>query len=187
MTQNVGVYTKCQLLKMLALKNYSKFKSKCAYINHSKSYYTCAFINVSAYKNTTKMHAHRKMSAPKLLLFGLGGLSTLLSFSVRLKFSFWRCCSSTFWSSSGICSQIRSAYMGGVSAVLARLVVPARHDENLSKCRHPTECRRPPTFWPFLRGKVKKLTSLKSVLSLPFKFAQNHKSCLISAIPLLGL
>jgi hypothetical protein len=88
MTQNVGVYTKCQLLKMLALKNYSKFKSKRAYINHSKSYIACAFINVSAYKNTTKMHAHRKMSAPKLLLFGLGGLSTLLSFSARLKFSF---------------------------------------------------------------------------------------------------
>ena len=46
MTQNVGVYTKCQLLKMLALKNYSKFKSKCAYINHSKSYITCAYRNV---------------------------------------------------------------------------------------------------------------------------------------------
>ena len=28
------------------------------------------------------------MSASKLLLFGLGGLSTLLSFSARLKFSF---------------------------------------------------------------------------------------------------
>ena len=73
---------------MLALKKYSKFKSKCAYKNHSKSNITCAYINVSAYKNTTKMHAHRKMSAPKLLLFGLGGLSTLLSFSARLKFSF---------------------------------------------------------------------------------------------------
>ena len=89
MTQNVGVYTKCQLLKMLALKNYSKFKSKCAYINHSKSNITSAYINVSAYKNTTEMHAHMIMSASKLLLFGLGGLSTLLSFSVRLKFSFY--------------------------------------------------------------------------------------------------
>jgi hypothetical protein len=137
------------------------------------------------------LHAHTEMSASKLLLLGLGGLSTLLSFPTRLKisflFSFWRCCSSTFWSSSGISSQIRPAYMGGVSAVLARLVVLARHDENLPKCRHPMECRRLPTFWPFLREKVKKLTSLKSVLSLPFKFVQNHKSCLISAIPLLGL
>ena len=42
MTQNVGI---------LVLKNYSKFKSKCAYINYSKSYITCAFINVSAYKS----------------------------------------------------------------------------------------------------------------------------------------
>jgi hypothetical protein len=73
---------------MLALKKYSKFKSKCAYINHSKSNITCAFINVSAYKNTGEMHAHMKMSASKLLLLGLGGLSTLLSFSARLKISF---------------------------------------------------------------------------------------------------
>jgi hypothetical protein len=29
--------------------------------------------------------------------------------------------------------------MGGVSAVLARLVVLARHDENLPKCRHPMQ------------------------------------------------
>ena len=92
---------KCQLLKMSALKKYSKFKSKCAYINHSKSNITCAYINVSACKNrsasytykllnrkTAQMHAHVIMSASKLLLFGLGGLSTLLSFSVRLKFSF---------------------------------------------------------------------------------------------------
>jgi hypothetical protein len=150
------------------------------------------------------MHAHAVWGRrPNFLLFGLGGLSTLLSFSVRLKFSFylsyssclsWRCCSSTFLSSSGICSQIRSVYMGGVSAVLARLVVLARHDENLSKCRRPrwnvgTLCRmsRPPTFWPFLQRKVKKLTLLKSVLSLPFKFVQNHKSCPISAIQFLSL
>jgi hypothetical protein len=88
MTQNVGVYTKCQLLKILALKNYSKFKSKRAYINHSKSYITCAYRNVGAHKNIAKMHAHMEMSASKLLLLGLGGLSTLLSFSARLKFSF---------------------------------------------------------------------------------------------------
>ena len=34
------------------------------------------------------LHAHTGMSASKLLLLGLGGLSTLLSFSARLKFSF---------------------------------------------------------------------------------------------------
>ena len=80
-TQNVGF-----LLKMSALKKYSKFKSKCAYINHSKSNYTCAYINVSTYKSAC---AYNLRSASKLLLFGLGGLSTLLSFSARLKFSFF--------------------------------------------------------------------------------------------------
>jgi len=34
------------------------------------------------------MHAHMIISASKFLLFGLGGLSTLLSFSARVKFSF---------------------------------------------------------------------------------------------------
>jgi len=37
---------------MLVFKNYSKFKSKCAYINYSKSYITCAYRNVGAYQNT---------------------------------------------------------------------------------------------------------------------------------------
>ena len=45
MIQNVGI------LKMLVLKNYSKFKSKGACINYSKSYITCAYRNVSAYKS----------------------------------------------------------------------------------------------------------------------------------------
>ena len=39
-------------------------------------------------RKTAEMHAHMIMSASKLLLFGLGGLSTLLSFTARLKFSF---------------------------------------------------------------------------------------------------
>ena len=150
---------------------------KCRRIQkHSQN--ACAYENVSVQALTIR--ARRALHSALLL-------SQAEVLVLILVLSFWRCCSSTFWSSSGLSSQIRSAYMGGVSAVLARLVVPARHDENLPKCRHPTECRRPPTFWPFLRGKVKKLTSLKSVLSLPFKFAQNHKSCLISAVPLLGL
>ena len=76
-------------------------------------------------------------------------------------------------SPSGICSQICSAYMGGVSAVLARLVVPARP----VKMSAPFKCPRPPTFWPSFPRKIKNLTRLISVLSLPFKFVQNHKSC----------
>ncbi len=128
MTQNVGVYTKCQLLKMLALKNYSKFKSKRAYINHSKSYIACAYDNVGVL--TLTIWARRTLHSALLL-------SQAEVLVLILVLSFWRCCSSTFWSSSGICSQIRSAYMGGVSAVLARLVVLARHDENMPKCRRP--------------------------------------------------
>ena len=62
---------------MSALKKYSKFKSKCAYINYSKSKI-----------KQLKCKRIQSRSASKLLLFGLGGLSTLLSFSVRLKFSF---------------------------------------------------------------------------------------------------
>ena len=55
---------------MLALKKYSKSKSKGACMNYSKSYITCAFINVSVYKNMVKMHAHMKMSASKTLTIG---------------------------------------------------------------------------------------------------------------------
>jgi hypothetical protein len=77
---------KCQLLKNVGFsRNILSSKSKCAYINYSKSNYTCAYRNVSAYKSAC---AYNLRSASKLLLFGLGGLSTLLSFSARLKFSF---------------------------------------------------------------------------------------------------
>ncbi len=106
-----------------------------------------------------------------------------VSFSVRLKISSRRCCLSSMQSPSGICSQIRSAYMGGVSAVLAQLVVPARP----VKMSAPFKCPRPPTFWPSFPRKMKNLTRLTSVLSLPCKFVQNHKSCPNSAASLLGL
>ena len=72
----------------------------------------------------------------KMLAAGNVGVQTLtiwarqnlhsVSFSVWLKSSLRRCCLSSMQSPSGICSQIRSAYMGSVSAVLSRLVVPAR-------------------------------------------------------------
>ena len=173
---------KCRLLKMSAPI------AKCQLLKMSAPIAKCRRPKMSA--------PIAKCQRPNFLLFGLGGLSTLLSFSVRLKFSFysfysfysfWRCCSSTFWSSSGICSQIRSAYMGGISAVLARLVVPARPVKNVPKCPRPSKCWRPPTFWPFFFIKVKILIRLTSVLSLPFKFVQNHKSCPNSAASLLGL
>ena len=178
---------KCQLLKMSALKKYSKFKSKCAYINYSKSNYTCAYRNVSAYKSAC---AYNLRSASKLLLFGLGGLSTLLSFSARLKFS--------FSPSEGVAPPPSGPQVGSVhkSAQLIWAACPPywhgwlyRHD--LSKtCQNVSvlsKCRRPPTSWPFFSRKVKILTRLISVLSLPFKFVQNHKSCPNSAASLLGL
>ncbi len=82
--------------------------------------------------------AYKRCWRPKMLAAGNVGVQTLTiwarqnlqpsdSFSVRLKSSPLRwCCLSSMQSSSGICSQTRSAYMGGVSAVLSRLVVPAR-------------------------------------------------------------
>jgi len=66
-----------------------------------------------------------------------------------LVLSFWRCCSSTFWSSSGICSQTCPAYMGAMPAVLARLLVLARPVQNMPKCRRLAECRRCWHFGPF--------------------------------------
>ncbi len=74
-----------------------------------------------------------------------------VSFSVRLKISLRRCCLSSMLSPSGICSQIRSADMGGASAVLARLVVPARP----VKMSAPSKCPQPPTFWPSFPRKIK--------------------------------
>ena len=43
-TQNVGAWQNVSYSKMSAHKKYSKFKSKCAYINHSKSKNTSAYI-----------------------------------------------------------------------------------------------------------------------------------------------
>ncbi len=81
--------------------------------------------------------AYKRWRRPKMLAAGNVGVQTLtiwarqnlhsVSFSVRLKSSpLRRCCLSSMQSPSGIHSQIRSAYMGGVSAALYRLVVPAR-------------------------------------------------------------
>ncbi len=52
------------------------------------------------------------------------------------------CCLSSMQASSGICSQTCPAYMGGVSAVLYRLVCTARPVQ----MSVPFKCSRPPTF-----------------------------------------
>ena len=83
-TKNVGF-----LLKMSALKKYSKSKNTSAYIKCQRiQKQVCVLQYKLLDKKTAEMQAHTIRSASKLLLFGLGGLSTLLSFSVRLKFSF---------------------------------------------------------------------------------------------------
>ena len=145
------------------------------------------------YDTVKMLAAYKRCWWPKMLAAENVGVQTLtiwarqnlhsVSFSVWLKISLRRCCLSSMQSPSGICSQIRSAYMGGVSAVLARLVVPARP----VKMSAPLKCPRPPTFWPSFPRKIKNLARLISVLSLPFKFVQNHNSCPNSAASLLGL
>jgi hypothetical protein len=58
-------------------------------------------------------------------------------------------------SPSGICSQIRSAYMGGVSAVLARLVVPAQLAKICQNVRAPRNVGGRRHFDPFSQEKSK--------------------------------
>ena len=86
-----------------------------------------------------------------------------VSYSVRLKVSvssmkisvplksspLRRCCLVSMQSPTRICSQTCPAYMGAMSAVLARLLVLARPVQNMPKCRHPAECRRCWHFGPF--------------------------------------
>ncbi len=86
-------------------------------------------------------------------------------------------------SSNGICSQNRSAYMGVVSAVLYRLVVPARPAWIFVSYQMFAAANISTLFL----GEIKNLTQLISVLSLPFKFVHNHKSCPNSAVTLLSL
>ena len=149
----------------------------------------------------TEMSAHTKVHAHTILLFGLGGLSTLLSFTARLKFSFLF----SFSPSEGVAPPPSGPQVGSVhksAQLIWAACLPYWHGwwywhamtktcqnvGTLGEMSAPyAECRRPPTFWPFLQEKVKKLTLLKSVLSLPFKFVQTHKSRPISAMPLLGL
>jgi hypothetical protein len=112
----------------------------------SKSYITCAYRNVSAYKSACayNLTIWARRALHSALLHSQAEVLVLI-----LVLSFWRCCSSTFRSSSGICSQTCPAYMGAMPAVLARLLVLARPVQNMPKCRHPAECRRLLTFWPF--------------------------------------
>ena len=135
-----------------------------------------------------------KCRRPNFLLFGLGRISTLSPSQ-----SGWR--SLPEGVASPPCSpQVESAHKSA-QLILAScppywhgwwywhaMTNTCQNVCTLGEISAPyAECLHPPTFWTLLQGKVKKLTLLKSVLSLPFKFVQNHKSCPISAMPLLGL
>ncbi len=74
------------------------------------------------------------------------------------------------------------AYMGGISAVLYRLLY--RHD--LPKYSRPVQIFAAAYIFTFFLGKIKNLTRLIGVLSLQFKFVHNHKSCPNSALTLLN-
>ncbi len=74
------------------------------------------------------------------------------------------------------------AYMGGVSAVLYRLLY--RHD--LPKYWRPVQIFEAAYIFTFFLGKIKNPIWLISVLSLQFKFVHNHKSCPSSAATLLS-
>ena len=129
------------------------------------------------------MLAAENVGGGTLTIWARQNLQSSDSFSVRLKSSPLRwCCLSSMQSSSGICSQNRSAYMGGVSAVLYRLVVPARPAKIFAPCQMFAAAN----ISTFFLGKIKNLTRLISVLSLAFKFVHNHKSCPNSAATLLS-
>jgi hypothetical protein len=76
----------------------------------------------------------------------------------------------------------RPAYMGGVSAVLYRLL----YRQDLSKYSRPVHIFAAANIFTFFPGKIKNLTRLISVLSLQIKFVHNHKSCPNSAATLLS-
>ena len=66
------------------------------------------------------MLAAKNVGVQTLTIWARQNLQSSDSFSVRLKSSpLRRCCLSSMQSSSGICSQTRSAYMGGVRTVPA--------------------------------------------------------------------
>jgi hypothetical protein len=80
----------------------------------------------------------------------------------------------------------RPAYMGGVSAVLYRLLYRLLYRHDLPKYSHPVQMFAAANIFTFFLGKIQNLTRLTSVLSLRFKFVHNHKSCPNSAVTLLS-
>jgi hypothetical protein len=76
-----------------------------------------------------------QMLASKLLLFGLSRISNFwLLLRPAEDLSLRWCCLSSMQSSSGNLLSDRPAYMGGVSAVLYRLVVPAQPVQIFASC-----------------------------------------------------
>ncbi len=80
-------------------------------------------------------------------------------------------------------SALKPPSLYGRRPVLYRLVVPARPAWIFTPCQMFAAAN----ISTFFVGKIKNLTRLISVLSLPFKFVHNHKSCPNSAAILLSL
>ncbi len=129
----------------------------------------------------------RKCRHPDSYYLGSTESPTSDSFSVRLKSSLSDGVASPSCSPQ-VESALRPAQLIWAASLpyctgLYRLVVPARPAWMFA----PIKCSRPRIFWPPFLGKIKNLTRLISVLSLPFKFVHNHKSCPNSAASLLSL
>jgi hypothetical protein len=145
---------------MLTLKNYSKFKSKCAYKNKSASYIIC-----TREKQLKCMRIQNRGRSPNSYYLGLAG-SPLCSPSQ----SSW---SSRSTRSEGVAPPPSGPQVGSVhkpTQLIWAACLPYWHGwwywhamtktcQNvgvLGEMSAPyAECRRPPTFWPFLQGKVK--------------------------------
>ena len=121
-----------------------------------------------------------QMLASRLLLFGLRRISTLSPSQ-----SGWRALLSEGVASPPCSPQVESAHRSAQLIWAASL--PYCTGTTCLNIRVYQMLAATRIFWPLFLGKIKNLTRLISVLSLPFKFVWNHKSCLNSAASLLGL
>ncbi len=125
----------------------------------------------------------RECRRPNAYYLGSAGSPTSDSFSVRLKSSL----------SDGVASPPCSPQVG--SALRPPSLYGWRLCRTVPACCTGTTCQNiralsmfmAANISTFFLGKITNLTRLISVLSLPFKFVHNHKSCPNSAATLLSL
>ncbi len=125
----------------------------------------------------------RKCRRPNSYYLGSAESPTSDSFSVRIKSSLSDGVASLPCSPQvGICSQTAQLIWAASLPYCTGLFY--RHDlPEYSPCQMFAAAN----ISTFFLGKIKNLIRLISVLSLPFKFVHNHKSCPNSAVTLLRL